>query len=369
MKTLLKILFMLSLLNISVIPQGVNFDKDYTSLGATSEGYTVEQTSNGNYIVSGEADSKLIFMKTDSLGNMLFTKDIAKSNYFPYIKTLPIEPTSDGGFIITNGSDTKDRTELRFIRLNSEGNTLWERSYQDSFSVLGTDIVETSEGHFLSIGIIERNKLLLSKVDNNGNLIWLKFLELPPDGHLSNGPSIIKLQDGHFLIGHYKHLIKTNSDGDILWESNSSFIISSIKNTIDGQIVVSEGGRFTKFDLEGNKLWEKNVSKPIDCITNTLDGYFYTIQSGSILSKYDSLGNFKWNRNIEDICNFLSATRDSGIVLTGHFQNNLRIIKTLENGFFQTIHILDTGTFTEVLRFSKIYIRWYSKGIENVDIE
>jgi hypothetical protein len=69
----------------SSFSQQVTFEKHY-NFGATENGFAVQQTFDGGYIVAGRhglsfSVSDLLLMKTDSLGTIIWTKFIANHPY------------------------------------------------------------------------------------------------------------------------------------------------------------------------------------------------------------------------------------------------------------------------------------------------
>lgn len=149
-----------------------------------------------------------------------------------------IEATSDGGFIIAGyGVAPGDFSAPRhFIaKLNAQGNTEWSRFYEARRAYCVKEVI--GEGYvFLAFKAINGNYggFHLSKLDLNGNVLWVKNyeteakqkdygfeLEITPEG----GFILVGISDGfHSPEGHdYEFpdtdilVIKTDSDGDELW--------------------------------------------------------------------------------------------------------------------------------------------------------
>ena len=369
MKTIFKIIYLLFLFTNISISQNITFDRDYTVSASSSNGHIVEQAPNGEYLVGGLANEDLLVMKTDSLGNVLFSKRFRRSSDFLNLRTSPVHLTRDGGYIITTGIGSFTGNMVYIAKLDSMGSLLWETTVSDTVGVFGTDILEIEEDKYLSAGLVEKNIVSLSCISSSGNIIWSKKMIFPYIAQLLVGPMIIGLSDNNFLLAHDRSLLKFNINGDSLWQLNTDFKIASIKTTPDGNIVAAGFRKFTKIDLQGNILWTKELNAYIDCIENSYDNGFILVQNKSIISKFDSLGKFIWNKSIFPQVNFISSTNDSGYIFTGNFLNHLRLLKTDDVAYFEYVTILNGVSFNKLEIFKDYKIEWRSHNIENVDIE
>ncbi|PCH95984.1 MAG: hypothetical protein COB85_04095 [Bacteroidetes bacterium] len=98
-------------------------------------GYSVQQTIDGGYIIAGETRSfgsgysDFYVIKTDLDGDTLWTKTYGGSLSSDY--GVSIQQTSDGGYIITGntGAYGAGQNDAYLIRINSMGDTLWTKTY------------------------------------------------------------------------------------------------------------------------------------------------------------------------------------------------------------------------------------------------
>ena len=231
-----------------------------------------------------------------------------------------------GGFIIggqSRGGPSGNKTSPNYglsdfwlVRLDAEGNKLWDRSYGGNrLDGLG-DLVQTSDGGFILAGSSD------SPVSGNKT-----------NRHNGNG-------DGW--------IVRTDSEGNKLWDKSfggtGSEWMSAIRQTTDGGFIVgggSEPGAFSDFwvlrlDAEGNKLWEGvfggSLDDGVSDVQQTPDGGF--IIAGTSVStndgtktavpyggldwwivRLDSNGNQLWDRSY-------GGTRDE----------QLRAVRVLPNG-------------------------------------
>ncbi len=123
------------------------------------QGYSVQQTSDGGYIVAGNTvrgngfyDFYLI--KTDSSGDSLWTRTYGGSadDAAEFVRQ-----TLDDGFILTGYTDSYGAggSDVYIVRTNSSGDTLWTRTYGDSLSDAGYVVQETTDGGYIITGQTE----------------------------------------------------------------------------------------------------------------------------------------------------------------------------------------------------------------------
>jgi hypothetical protein len=190
----------------------------------------IQQTYDKGYILVGSTksfgagDSDVYLIKTDSLGNTLWTKTYGGGNYdrgYSLVKTPK-------GYIIAGATESfgaGDR-DVYIIKTNLTGDTLWtktlggtgydnanfiQKAYDDNYIIVG----ETQ-----SYGDLESN-IFLIKIDSGGNVYWTKTFGGP---EYDNGNCVQQTSDkGYIITGSSKsysasgdsdiYLVKTNADG------------------------------------------------------------------------------------------------------------------------------------------------------------
>jgi len=87
---------------------GITFEKTYGRLDA-DKGYSVDQTSDGGYIVTGYVDwagadeiMNLYLIRTDSLGDTLWTGTYGSDS--TEFRGSSVHQTQDGGYVVTGWS-------------------------------------------------------------------------------------------------------------------------------------------------------------------------------------------------------------------------------------------------------------------------
>lgn len=297
----------------------------------------------------------------------LFSSLIAQSPDTLWIKTYggvhtdvgySIQQTFDRGFIIAGYTTSfgSGGTDIYLIKTDSLGDTLWTRTIGGTYYDYGYNVQQTSDSGFIIVGETGETfswLLYLVKTDNERNPIWEKYFGGSGGG--DEGRSVQQTSDGGFIAcgtttsGLYDiYLVKTNVDGDKLWEKNYDNSVwdqgYSVQQTMDhGYIItgfsydtsyVSPDVYVIKTDSLGNILWSETYGGPNDdvgfCVKQTFDsgyvvvGYTESFGAGDFdiyLIKTNSLGDTLWTKtyvgtNFEK-GNSVQQLNDKGFIIGG----------------------------------------------------
>jgi hypothetical protein len=175
---------------------------------------------------SGTGDGWLI--KTDDSGDSLWAKSYggAYDEFF-----YSVRQTADGGYILTgyNSSIDPGNYDLWLVKTDADGDSLWSKTYGGGDFEMGTSVNVTPDGGYIITGKTDSygaggSDLWLIKTDSNGDTLWTRTY-----GGASNeeGRSVRVASDGGYIItgstGSYGNgsydvwLLKTNTDGELLW--------------------------------------------------------------------------------------------------------------------------------------------------------
>jgi hypothetical protein len=280
------------------------------------EGHSVQQTSDGGYIIAGQTASfgpaNIWMLKTDSSGDTIWTKIFGGSS-FDYCTS--VQQTTDGGYIIAGRTSSfgVGSFDVWLLRTNDNGDTLWTKTFGGSGNDYGYSVRQTSDGGYIIAGRTSSfgagsNDLWLLKTDGGGDTLWTKTL-----GGSSNdwGWSIQKTTDGGYIITGTTEsfgpglndiwLLKTDSSGDTLWTKTfgggSYDWGTSVQQTTDGGYIItgytdsfgagSDDVWLIRTDVSGDTLWTKTLggsnSDRGSCVQRTSDnGYIITGFTGSL---------------------------------------------------------------------------------------
>jgi len=116
-------------------------------------GNCIQQTADGGYIIGGVTEGSLFIIRTDALGNETWRRIYSKSGtYFGSIYSLRV--TFDNGFIASGysfpvGSGSSD---AYLLRLDSNGDTLWTKTFGGSAHDWGRCVQQTQDSGFIICG-------------------------------------------------------------------------------------------------------------------------------------------------------------------------------------------------------------------------
>ncbi|MFX1300700.1 MAG: hypothetical protein ACFFDE_07135, partial [Promethearchaeota archaeon] len=233
---------------------------------------------------SGDYDPDCLIVRIDENGNQLWNTtfgDAGSENPTSLVQCY------DGGFAFTGYTInySADQTDLWFVRIDSEGNQMWNQTYVWDGTQAGASLIETESGFLLfTIGNwwitsidTPYNDAYLICTDDNGNLLWNRTYD--SGGH-DYGFKIIPESNGDYtLVCHTGPnqrasdlwLIRINEDGDILWQTIVRLLgaraYDIIKCYDEGYAITGSYSvtqywihynlYFARTDTQGNVLWNR----------------------------------------------------------------------------------------------------------------
>jgi hypothetical protein len=200
--------------------------------------YSVRQTSEGGYIIAGDDRFSVFLLKTDSSGDILWTKGYFDS----YDEAYCVRQTSDNGYIVAgNTAPSGSNVDILLVRTNPRGDTLWTRTYGGPDHEYGYSVQQTSDGGFIVVGSTSALKswegkedLYLLKTTPSGDTLWTRTF----GGLLSDaGYSVQETFDGGYIIvgssssfsadsSSRMYLIKTDANGRVTSEGSAASLFS-----------------------------------------------------------------------------------------------------------------------------------------------
>jgi len=315
--------------------------------------FSVQQTSDGGYIVAGETasnsgdvngnhgDEDFWVIKLDAKGNLVWQKPLGG---FGDEAAFAVEQTTDGGYILagqansSSGNVTGNHGNLDFwvVKLDGNGNLTWEKSLGGSNSDYATCIHQTEDGGYIvggssfsndgdvtgHHGLIFFNDYWIVKLDASGNLEWensyggsageaaFSITQTKDGGYIAAGNS--ESDDGdvtgmHDITYGDFWVIKLGTSGELQWEKafggNDYDQANSIQQTKDGGYIIGGFSRSNDGD-----------------ITNNHGNYDMWVV------KTDKDGNLTWQKSLGgsngDFGYSIQQTPDNGYVVNGGTDSN-----------------------------------------------
>ena len=310
---------------------GISQTTFHRAYGDTLEdrGSFVQNTIDGGYILagftaSGAGGEDVYVIKTDSFGNLLWTKTFGGLD--DEIGSC-IRQTNDGGYIIsgTTASFGAGGADIYLIKTDSSGDTLWVRTYGGSSDDFGSQIQQTYDGGYIIISTTSNiSRTLLIKTDVAGNVEWSKTYR--KIGTTTKGCTVLQTNDSGFVMTGFHlqdlYLYKLNSSGDTLWTKKyviqgNAYGSAEIISTTDGGFIIGTTSwlgagsldvYLIKVDSSGDTLWTNMwggiYSDDINSIEQTTDGGYIVAgvthsfggggSSDAYLIKTNSIGDTLW---------------------------------------------------------------------------
>ncbi|MFZ8835378.1 MAG: T9SS type A sorting domain-containing protein [Candidatus Caldipriscus sp.] len=202
--------------------------------------YSVQQTSDGGYIVAGYKSGDIFLIKTDANGDIIWAKAYGGTSYE---QAYSVQQTSDGGYIVAGYTSSfgAGYNDIFLIKTDAYGNLQWAKTYGGTDYDLAYSVQQTSDGGYIVAGYtwsfsMGYYDIFLIKTDANGNVIWAKtYGEIDWDKaysvhHTSDGGYIVAGSTESFGAGGRDiFLIKTDANGNI----GSCSIVRSVSSTVN----------------------------------------------------------------------------------------------------------------------------------------
>ena len=367
MKRIIGIILLLALTNVVCAETAPEEAWNKTFGGySTERGWSVQQTSDGGYILAGDTrsygagGSDFWLVKTDSDGNKEWDKTFGGTGLeWP----CSVQQTSDGGYILAGRTDLYGAGNIDFwlVKTDSNGNKEWDKTFGGTSGDEAHSVQQTFDGGYIlagdtgSYGATGNSDFWLVKTDSEGAKQWDRTFS----GFCSDGAeSVQQTSDGGYILAGYTDsygdsgfdfwLVKTDSSGNKEWDKTFGGTdrdeAYSVQQTFDGGYILAgntksygAGGSdfwLVKTDSNGNKEWDKTFGGTITelarSVRQTSDGGYIlagctgSYGAGSLdawLVKTDSDGNKEWDMTFggtdDDRAQSVHQTSDGGYILAG----------------------------------------------------
>ncbi len=324
----------------------------------------VVETADHGLVLVGHKEMKndnkfMYIMKIDKDGLLKWEKTL-KENTISAAESV-IE--TDNGDIVIAGRCVKDGeffTDCWIVKLDEYGNKIWDKNYGSEGDDGLNDIVQTQDKGFACVGYTNRDidfglDFLVLRLDEEGNLLWEKTFGGSKE---DCGTAIIETDDHNLAVSGYTEkggasfrsfwVMKLDEYGEEIWENafgeSSWDVATDLIETSDKGIAVTGYSKsaglvnydilVTKLSSEGQELWSKRIgSVNWDESTSIIETYDQgLVISAFTRSREAAFSNFRiikldkngyelWNNIFErrsiDFANNVIETYDKGLLLVG----------------------------------------------------
>jgi len=353
------------------------WEKSY-NLGTYEDGQDILIADDGEYVVLVSHGS-VNLVKIAANGSIVWRRcyGLDGSYWGRSITALP-----DGGYAVVGGRRTWDGVVMTFdfflLRLDAEGNLMWQKVYEDVNTGSAYDVVSTPDGGLIIAGSVDSptepgEGVCLIRTDAEGNTIWYKTY---PG---MRATSIISTSAGGYAItGEIRvvcnglcdvYLLMIDADGKVIRQSTYGDIDTELSfaviETPGGGFAIAGqayspssgviGGYLLLTDHEGSLIkWTDfggNSDDLVRDVVNRPNGGFavagYTNSFGEggwdmYLTAFDGGGTFQWGNTFGgpelEEGQGLVCTEDGGFVVVGRTMSfstdlcDLYVVKTDKNG-------------------------------------
>jgi hypothetical protein len=290
----------------------------YISGPAGSVGYSVIQTSDGGYAISGATaltsggNNNVYVAKLSSTGVLQWTNIIHSANSAnDNDEGYGIVQTLDGGYAICALDETGPNDNMYVIRLGSGGGLRWTREMTGTYYTYGSSILLTKTGDILACGSTQNygkggSNMYLVKFDTLGTLISTRTI----GGRLDEmADDIAHTRDGGYVLcGSSTSFGNDSLNGDVY--------VVKLDSTMKIQWTRTIGGK--NYDDGASVAQTTDGGYAVAGITNSLSD---TNHGDAYIVKLDSAGTVSWTTSAGgpylDEGNSLVATSDGGCAFVG----------------------------------------------------
>ena len=314
---------------------------------------SIQQTSDGGYIVAG---STFLFVqppkltdawifKLDGNGNVEWSRTFGGSQN-DYANS--VQQTSDGGYIVAGSSasfETAGGSDAWVFKLNQAGDLVWQQTFGGTADDAANSVQKTSDGGYIvagttsSFGAGNQDAWVL-KLDGIGTIQWQKAY----GGALGDGASSVRqTSDGGYIVAGttssfgtgfpYAWVFKLDADGIVEWQKRYGHgdgdAANAVEQTSDGGYIIAGSSYFFVLPSRLNDAW---------------------------IFKLDGNGNLFWERTFggsnDDYAYSVRQTSDGGYIVAGETDSfgagrtDLWIFRTDGNGEIPGCSLMDTSSIS-----------------------
>lgn len=287
---------------------------------------------SGGYMACGtDGSGGYLLVKMDAAGQTIWSKNLGISTAGE--TGYRVGEITGGGYYLlgTTTSYSTNTSQVNLIKLDANGNILWNKIYTGINFIDYPSLRQTSTGGFIISAAYHygagNDFYLFINIDGNGNVLWSKsFAESTTSAKLECFDVETNWGNNRFTVvgkgggGIGLFAVSCDVAGNLIWAkkytniNNSAMYGRAIAKTSDGgyaiacQSAYGNSPMMVKIDGNGNFIWAKSYklandtalnSNPAFSVRQTTDGGFILgtfYSSYPMLIKTNSSGHFQWSK-------------------------------------------------------------------------
>jgi hypothetical protein len=254
----------------------------YDRNGDIDDGFSVLQTDDGGYMVAGVtcpygySRPDFYLMKIDSIGNIVWTRNYGGDDGEAAHDLIEC---TDGGFVMVGYTNSYGAGffDYYMVKVNDVGDTIFTRIFGGSGEDMANSVIQTPDNGFLIAGTDgsfgELFDYYLVRTDSNGDTLWTRSYDA---SRYDKAYSVLQTMDGNYIIAgetailgienREMRLLKIEGDqlvdvqDDQLEKPSNIFLLNNYPNPFNATTTISyniqEDGhvRLDIFDILGQKI-------------------------------------------------------------------------------------------------------------------
>ena len=204
----------------------------YDGFGFDDLPYSLIQTTDSGYVMAGYSSTppnlgvNVRLLKVDKNGNELWDRNYGGTGCE---RGWDVEQTFDGGFIIATQADTGgtcNEIQIELIKTDALGIIEWQTQYHNAGQGRAVAVKQTADSGFVCTGVTNfmitatsGEDVFLLKTDKNSNEQWVKFYG---NEGSERGEDVIIASDGGFVVvGHTQGFFNSNLIATYIIKTNN----------------------------------------------------------------------------------------------------------------------------------------------------